>query len=315
MQEGALRKVLLIQAIEETDRDGAVLPLTERTEATRAAGSGSVPTVAAGMPLPAEAESFLVRRAGSLLQFLRGRSPGLDHFLSVAGGATSFDRAALSGAFVLGVLLSALGGGLGNPRFTLPLVVLVIWNVLVYSLLLGRARKAPTARASVFGRFYASRVRRHVDDLLDHSTRFNAPLTPGLRRFAADWWDIGQPLFFARARRLLHLCAALVAIGLAAGCYFRAFVLRSEVGPQSVHFLLTLLFGPVSLLSGIPIPGGGTAATAANWAHLIAWAAGLYIVLPRIIAACVSSVNVWRVSRRLPVPPGVVGYLRTLIAR
>ncbi len=36
MQERALRKVLLIQAIEETDRVGEALPLAERSDATRA---------------------------------------------------------------------------------------------------------------------------------------------------------------------------------------------------------------------------------------------------------------------------------------
>lgn len=315
MQESALRKILLIQAIEETDPEGVVLPFAERAQATRAAGGASPPAAPDDNTLPREAEPFLTRRAAILLKELRNRSPGLDHFLAVAGGATPFDRGMLAGALVLGCGASCFGGGYGNQRFMLPFLGLLVWNLLIYILLLGRARKPAATRASPFGRFYTGRVRRHLDDLLNHSTRFNAPLTPGLRRFAADWLDLGQPLFFARARRLLHLCAAAVAVGLAIGYAFRAFVLRSEVGPQDVHFLLTILLAPVSLLSGIPIPGGATAGTAAIWANLTAWAAGLYIVLPRLVIACVAWVQAWRVSRRLALPPGAAGYLRTVLAR
>jgi hypothetical protein len=65
MQERALRKVLLIQAIEETDRSGEVLPLPERMEATRAIIGNSPPAVEtqAEAPLSSATEWFLIRRA------------------------------------------------------------------------------------------------------------------------------------------------------------------------------------------------------------------------------------------------------------
>jgi hypothetical protein len=122
---------------------------------------------------------------------------------------------------------------------------------------------------------------------------------------------------------------------LIAGYYLRGFVLRAAagwegggfIGPGSAQTLLTMLYGPASLLSGIPIPtsdeierlrltaaatGGG--GDAAPWIHLIAWTAGLYIVLPRALAALSASFNLWRLSRRLVLPPGAVGYVRTLFA-
>ncbi|MGH8208248.1 MAG: hypothetical protein ACRETD_01045 [Steroidobacteraceae bacterium] len=358
MQERALRKILLIQAIEETDRNGEALPLLERTEATRAVLGNNSPVLETQAPLSSATEWFLIRRADILLRSLRERSPGIDHVLAVAGGATSLDRGTLVLAFVAGLVLSLLDGGRGINIFALPLIALIAWNLLVYLLLLGRVGKGgadirksgvgvcnaevgvPSAAAGVprsawFGGFYTRWVRRRIDRLLGHSTRFNAPLAPGLRRFAGDWWDIAQPLFVLRARRLLHLAAALLAVGLVAGYFFRGFVLRSAagwegggiLGPETAYALLTVLYGPAALLSGIAIPGAaelarlrwsapslGGVGEPAGWIPLIAWTAGLYVVLPRLLAALLSTFGLWRLSRRLTLPSGVIGYVRTLFA-
>jgi hypothetical protein len=313
-----------------------VLPFAERMEATRAVIGNSPPAVEtqAGAPLSSSTEWFLIRRADILLRSLRTRSPGIDNLLAVAGGATSLDRGMLVLAFAAGLTLSFLDGGRSINIFAFPLIGLIAWNVLIYISLLAGTRRERRRSTSWFGSFYARWVRNRIDDLLRHSTRFNAPLAPGLRRFAGDWCDLAQPLFFMRARRLLHIAAVLTALGLVVGYYIRAFVLRSAagwesstfLGPQGAHALLMMLYGPSSVLSGIAIPsaddigalrwtaptvGGGKAAA---WVHLIAWTAGLYIVLPRLIMALVSTFGLWRLSRRLPLPPGLSGYVRTLFA-
>jgi hypothetical protein len=372
VQERALRKVLLIQAIEETDRRGEALPLAERTEATRAVAGPNMSAVETQpeAQLSSATEWFLLRRADLLLRSLRERSPGIDYVLTVAGGATSLDRALLILSFAVGVLLSFLDGDRGINIFALPLVMLIAWNLLVYVSMLSRwrgKRSAATApglassgagaskatppdsskvasvsgsagprppRLSLFAGFYSRWARSRIDKLLGHSTHFNAPLAPGLRRFAGDWWEVARPLFATKARRLLHLSAVVMALGLMAGYYLRGFILRSAAGwqggdfisPASARTLLTVLYGPASLLSGISIPaadeierlrltaasGGG--GDAAPWIHLIAWTAGLYIVLPRVLAALSVSFTLWRLSRRLVLPPGAVGYVRTLFA-
>jgi Protein of unknown function (DUF2868) len=362
VQERALRKVLLIQAIEETDRVGEALPLAERAEATRAVAGKNL----SGLETQAEAqlssatEWFLVRRADLLLRHLRERSPGIDYVLAVAGGATSLDRGVLVFAFAAGVLLSFLDGSRAINIFAPPLILLIAWNLLVYVAKLGRrrgrivastagpasaapastglastsAKAMPPPRASLFASFYSRWARTRIDKLLGHSTRFNAPLAPGLRRFAGDWWEVAQPLFAARARRLLHLSALALALGLIGGYYVRGVILRAGagweagnmMGPGAAHTLLLVLYGPASLITGIALPPTAgiaelqlTAASrsggdAAPWIHLIAWTAVLYIVLPRLILAMFASFNLWRLSRRLPTPPGVVSYVHTLFA-
>ena len=365
MQERALRKVLLIQAIEETDRRGEALPLAERLDATRAVAGKNLSSIETQpeAQLSSATEWFLVRRADLLLRSLRARSPGIDYVLAIAGGSIALDRGMLMLAFVAGVLLSCLDGRRAINIFALPLVVLIAWNLLVYVSRLGRRRTtaatittatkstpgvtsigaAPVApasggasapRRSLFASFYSRWTRSRIDKLLGHSTRFNAPLAPGLRRFAGDWWEVAQPLFAARARRLLHLSAMAVALGLIAGYYFRAIILRAGagweggnvLGPGTAHTFLAVLYGPASLITGISLPptagiaelrltaASGSGGDAAPWIHLIAWTAILYIVLPRLIAVLSSSFGLWRLSRRLAAPPGVVGYVRTLFA-
>jgi hypothetical protein len=362
VQERALRKVLLIQAIEETDRRGEALPLAERVDATRAVAGKNLSSIETQpeAQLSSATEWFLVRRADLLLRSLRGRSPGIDYVLAIAGGSIALDRGMLMLAFVAGVLLSFLDGRRAINIFALPLVVLIAWNLLVYVSRLGRRRTtaatatkstpgvttvgaAPVApasggasaqRRSLFASFYSRWTRSRIDKLLGHSTRFNAPLAPGLRRFAGDWWEVAQPLFAARARRLLHLSAMVVALGLIAGYYFRAIILRAGagweggnvLGPGTAHTFLAVLYGPASLITGISLPpaagiaelrltaASGSGGDAAPWIHLIAWTAVLYIVLPRLIAVLSSSFSLWRLSRRLAAPPGIVGYVRTLFA-
>jgi hypothetical protein len=119
---------------------------------------------------------------------------------------------------------------------------------------------------------------------------------------------------------------------LIAGLYLRGIVWRYEagwestfLGPESVHVLLTVLYGPAALLSGIGLPsisgvtalrwtgtaGGGGAA---SWIHLMALTAMLYIIVPRLILACVSGFNLWRLSRNPPLPAAFIGYGRALLA-
>jgi hypothetical protein len=339
MQQRALRTVMLVHAIEESDRAGEALSMTDREHATReAAGGGPLPGSARdGAALGGDSERFLARRAEGLLARLRVRSPGIDRILEVSGSALGLDRATLLLAFLAGVAL-AFADGDRIDIFAYPLIGLVIWNLIVYAVLVGRLFRPPQRGSRVrgaFGRLYARRVRARIDALIAHSTGFNAPLAPGLRRFAANWSEVGQPLFRCRARRLLHLAAILVAVGLMAGYDFRGWILRESAGwsttifgPTSAHAALTGLYGPASAVSGVALPsadairaliwtgptaGGGPAG---QWIYLIDWTALLYIVFPRLLAVAVSTGGLWRESARLRVPEPVTGdYLRETLAQ
>jgi len=335
MQARALRTVLLIQAVEETDRSQQVLPGAERVGATRSALDDSAPPPEPhpGEPLQEAAEGFLARRAEVLLGRLRSRAPAVGHLLTIADGGSRMVHAMLPLAFVAGLVLALLAGRRIN-LFSFPLLALVIWNLFVYGLTLARALGKPGAGWLAqfwFGKLYSRWLRRETDALLVDSTRFNAPLAPGLARFASDWWASAQPLFELRARWLLHLCAALAALGLITGVYFQAFIRHDLAGwsagslaATSARTLLIMLYGPASALTGIAIPsvqglealrwdGAAGGGVATPWAHLIAVTATLYVIVPRLLAATGYALAGWRLSRRLAAPPGLSTYAQLLL--
>src|SRR5690606_30354090 len=137
-----------------------------------------------------------------------------------------------------------------------------------------------------------------------------------------------------RAKRLLHLSAALVPLGLIAGLYVRGIVLRYEAGWESTFLslsgartLVTLLYAPASAITGVSLPatdaqmqalewtgsaGGGPAAA---WIHLIAATAAIYIVVPRLLAALLTTMRLWRATSRPEVPAYLSRYARALLAQ
>lgn len=354
MRQRALQTVLLVHAIEQTDLPGDALSLEDRAQASREAADGRpLPTAAdASGQISADSERFLVRRADALLARLRVRSPGVDRVLRAATGPTGLDRLILLLGFALGFGVTFADGGGRIDIFAYPLIGFVLWNLIVYTVLIVRAFRAPRPRSQAAGaaatreaaavqrdgfirqwlaRVYANRVRTRIDALITHSIGFNAPLAPGLRRFAADWWEVGRPLFRERARRLLHLAAILAAIGLMAGYGFRGGLLHQPagwdmtvLGPASAHTVLTTLYGAASTFSGAvpaaheiqalawngPTTGGGQAGP---WLHLITGTALLYIVLPRLLGVIVTTLSLWSRSATLRTPPSFSGYLAAVL--
>src|SRR2546423_107453 len=137
MHQRSLRTVLLIQAIEETDRLGEVIPLADRADASRAvvrdssklsearlrAADAQPPGQAqASALLSSQTETFLVRRAERLLDRLRTRSPAVVHILALAGGVPWLGRFVLLLAIAAGVSLSALDGSRRINILAFPLI-------------------------------------------------------------------------------------------------------------------------------------------------------------------------------------------------
>ena len=288
-----------------------------------------------GIGLTPADETLLAFRAQRLLAQVRLRSPAVDHVLAVAGGLTWVGRAALVLAFLVGLSLSTLDGSRRINILAFPLIGLIAWNFFVYALLIVvwiKRRGSTPAAIPWVGRFYERWIGARIDGLLKQSMRFNAPLAAALQRFARDWAQVEHPLLLERAERLMHCAAALVAAGLIAGLYIRGIALRYEagwestfLGPESVHALLAVLYGPGARLSGIGLPsisginalrwtgvsGGGEAA---SWIHLIALTAVLYIIVPRLILACMSGFKLWRLSKNPPLPGALIGYGRAALA-
>jgi hypothetical protein len=335
MHAPALRTVLLIRSIDEGDKTGEVLSLADRAQATQTASTqaGAIPNTLSGSSLPPAAERLLVRRAELLLHKLETRAPVIATVLDLAAGASWLAPALLALAFVLGLSTAALEGRDRIDLLSFPLIGLIGWNLVVYVVLsvTWLTRRGGSAQPSTLSRWYASWIRERADALVRHSSRFNVPLTEAMQRFASEWASIAQPLVLLRAKRVFHLAAAAVALGLVAGLYVRGLVLHYEAGwestflqPNQVRSVFALLYGPAAALSGIALPPleqveamrwreveGG--ASAASFIHLIALSAFLYIVLPRLALAVASSVSLWRAMQNPHLPDGFMPYARTIL--
>lgn len=335
MQREALLSVLLIKAVEETDRAGTLIPPADRAAATREAlrepkASAAPDSAAAGAYLPAPAQRLLTRRAALLHGPLAVRFPFVDTVLALARGP-SWGAWLLAGlALALGFALSALDGGRRINILAFPLLGLVLWNLIVYALVMLEAWRSLVRRSvqpAVPAALVALAVRR-CKRLVARAAAFNTALAEALGRFVVEWSEAARPLLIARAVRLFHLCAAAVGLGLIAGLYLRGVALDYRAGWESTFLdapqarsVIAVLYGPASALTGIGIPdtsrfaalrfeGEGGGESAAPWIHLLAATALLFVVLPRLLLALAATVAVRRRSRRALAAPGLVAYFR-----
>jgi hypothetical protein len=321
MREDELRSILLVKAIEESDREGTLIPAADRLGASREAkraGEG-------------DASRMLARRAAALLEKVIVRHPFIEDVLRHAGGVAWLGALAVGIALAAGLALSALDGSRRINVLAFPLLALVSWNLLVYLFILanalgvrGAARSPRHGLASLAVHGLVARL----SGLVARSKAFNKPLAEALARFLGEWQEAARPLLLARAARVLHVAAAAVGVGLIAGLYLRGVAFDYRAGwestfldAQRAHGVLSLLYGPAAWLSGIAIPAaerleairwrdGAGGESAAPWIHLLAATALIFVVAPRLMLALIATLSIARRSRDAPVPPSVASYAR-----
>jgi uncharacterized protein DUF2868 len=339
MREEVLRFVLLIKAIEDIDRAGTLLPAGERQTAAREARRNTSDATAveeAGIEraaLPEAAQRMLAARAGTLLKQIVARHPFVDTVLGVAGGPAWVSPLLVLLGLLFGLMLSALDGTQRINILAPALLALVLWNLLVYAaVFVGWIRSS--ASSNFRRRWLAGAIAQNglarLTRLIVKSASFNAPLAEALRRFSGEWYEAAKPLLVARATRVFHLCAAAVGIGLVAGMYLRGIALAYLAGwestfldAQQVHALLSVIYAPASVVTGVAVPDAGHIEVirwhngaggehAGSWIHLLAASAAMFIVLPRLALALLLTLSIRRWSRHAPLPPALTAYFRSV---
>lgn len=325
------RDILLVKAIEESDRAGQILPLADRAAATRAVLREHKPapkdTARAGIDRATSA--VLAERARRLLEPLEQRHPFLRGLLRTLDGSAVYGALLLALALTAGVGLSALDGGSRIDVLGLPLLGLVAWNLLVYAALVVAALwRRWRGRDATGASLYAWSVGHQTRRLLKRVSRFDTRLTEALQRFASDWLRVERPRLIAQGERLLHLAAAALALGLVAGLYFRGVVRGYRAGwdstwPELVPTLLHAFYGIAAKITGIALPEGerlaamrwsaGPGEAAAPWIHLIAVTALAYIVVPRLVLAAVATWRVWFPGMTNALPASLGPYARGVL--
>jgi len=334
MRENELRSILLVKAIEETDGARTLLPPADRAAAAREAQRGA--REAAGSQVMEEgarseaAQRMGVERARILLAKVVARHPFVNTVWSIAGGSAAAGAVVVALSVVVGVALSALDGTRRINVLAFPVLGVVAWNLAMYAAIFAgwmRARRAKTPRRRV-PEMLAHLLTGRVSRLVAKSGAFNAPLAEALGRFTREWFASARPLLVARAARVLHLSAAALGIGLIAGLYVRGIAFDYRAGWESTFLdasqaraLLSVIYGPASLVTGIAIPdaaaleamradGAAGGERAAPWIHLLAATVALFVVLPRLALSLAGTLFITRWSHRAPLPASLAAYFR-----
>jgi hypothetical protein len=326
MREDELRSILLVKAIEETDRAGTLLPPADRVaaarEARRAAGEAAAGSEVMEQGMLSEAaQRMSVERARILLAKVVARHPFLNTFWSsLSGGPAAASAVIVALGVVVGVALSALDGTRRINVLASPVFGVVAWNLLMYAAIFAGWMRAPNMLAHL--------ATTRLSRLVAKSGAFNAPLAEALGRFVREWFAAARPLLVARAARVLHLSAAALGIGLILGLYVRGIAFDYRAGWESTFLdasraraLLSVLYGPASLVTGISIPDAAALEAirwkdaaggerAAPWIHLLAATVALFVVLPRLALSLAGTLFITRWSHRAPLPASLAAYFR-----
>ena len=309
MNEAAAQKVLVVRAVEGADAEGKLLSEEDRGYAGRAAAE-LVRWQAAERGERASAEAFVVKRAELLAAKLAERFPKAMRTLEALRWRPWIGVLVPVLAFIAGAAAEHIADRHRVNILAFPLLGLLVWNVVVYVLLIANAGRAFATHS---GRKPGWLQRQLAGAGNKLAGRLSGPLSGSLTRFVRDWLQRSSPLAIARAERVLHGSAALLALGAIAGLYVRGLVFEYRAGWEStfldanaVHGILAFFLQPAAALIGLPFPGieeiaalrwgsGSAGENAARWIHLYAVTAMLVVVVPRFVLAALAG---WR-ERRL----------------
>ncbi|MDH4062379.1 MAG: DUF2868 domain-containing protein, partial [Aquincola sp.] len=184
-----------------------------------------------------------------------------------------------------------------------PVLLLLLWNLMVYLLLVFAAGRGPSA-------WLARTIDAARTRLPGHGAA--APLMAARARFAAEWALLTRGVLQARVAVALHVASALLALAVVASMYvfglafdYRAGWDSTWLDAQAVQRVLGIVFAPASALAGIALPDaaelarlrfaeGSPGERAARWIHLYAITLALVVIVPRLALAALAA---WRARR------------------
>jgi len=333
MRERRSQIVLLIRAFEETDSDGVILPVRARAVATRRALRVTGLTDWSGDLQGAHNVrngETVMRRSRLLFDSLAHKLPPLRGLLHVARLGMSTVPAVVGGALVLGFSTNTLGPSRQLNLLSFPLLGMLAWNLLIYLWWLGSpALRKPLQRR--FGRIKASGrgVPGHLADILLRGAIWRRLqgwkrregrdpeririIARSIVRFGALWQRCARELLAARVRRLLHVAALTLALGMLGGMYLRGVTLEYRASWEStwldadqVQWVLNAVLGPAAAVAGMQVPEveplhAPLDGDAAPWIHLYALTVLLTVVLPRTALALFEGQRSARLAAEVPI--------------
>jgi hypothetical protein len=315
LSEGDARTLLLIQAVEDVDADGVLLPSRTRDAATRRAFDGQ--------PASGDDSTRLRTRAALLREDVLREAPLLQRLLEPPRARGIVLLAMLAVAAAAGAATNAFGPGRRVSVLAFPLAGILAWNLVVYTALVARTIAGAVARLRASGRgpsrlaflgrwVEAARLSGLARRL--GGTARSAAVADATQRFQRLWLPAAAPLMAARVRMALHLAALAMALGAIVGMYvsgvafeYRATWESTWLDAPAVQRYLDAVLAPAARVLETPVPdvaplrGPAGEGDAAPWIHLWATTIGLFVLLPRGALALGDALTAARLSRWLPV--------------
>jgi hypothetical protein len=293
LDQADARRLVLVRAIEEADPQGRLLGEAERErierdalDASRRSGAG------------VDFADYLGQRARRVLATVELRNPRLAALESMPPWRGWLVTALPLAACILGAAIDRIDNPHQVNMLSPPLLGVLAWNLVVYVLLLASLLRPHRAG----GRAEPPGLRHWLAGRGWRSGRLRADV---LARFHQQWLKTAGAQEWLWWERLLHLCAAGWALGLALSIILGGVVREYRIGWEStlldvrrVHALLSALFAPVVALlpfepfsvadlqrlafgSGAPVDVG----EARRWVWMYVALLGVVVVVPRLLLA------------------------------
>ena len=314
MDEPSARRVVLAQAIETADAQGKLLSEVERSQIDLEARQAAQ----AGGPVhePLAAERFLDLRAQRVLQTVAQRNPAIASLQDIPASRYWLLVATPLATLVLGALTERIADPHRVDLLSLPLLAIVLWNLLVYVLLvaswiLPRRRKREHPLRDAVARWAAG-----LREWRRRSGHLRADVTA---QFYLRWHKATSSLQLQRATGALHLAALGWAAGVATSLLVQGLVVQYRVGWEStflgarqVHAILSFLLMPVVALfpfepfsvqevARLQLGPGDIARADPRWVWMYAALLLVIVIVPRAILATIAFWRAASLVRRVPV--------------
>jgi hypothetical protein len=334
MNETSAIEVTLLQAFETAQPASPNWTADDSAWATRLASASAEWRDAEGSN-----ERFIAQRAHHAVQRLLPRETGTAKWLSARASVWPWLLVIVAAALLLGLLADSIGSAQSINLLAPPLWAVVLWNALVYALLMGQWMSSWFQREA-----QAGALSRGVQKLMRWGSQWPTPASnsaasrsPALQNFAALWMQRSAALSVTRAAVLLHAGAAALAVGLVAGMYLRGLVLDYRASWQSTflsaetaHAALSFLLSPAAAAAHIPLPNVAAfealrethrsaqisvpsqSASGSAWIHLYAVTLSLFVVVPRLALALWSAARARWMAQHINLPMGDEYFARLL---
>ena len=316
MNEQTVKQIVLVRAIETADREHAIFSENDR----RIASHNALERLPTAMSDPALATQtvpaqFMAIRAGLLVSQAKRRYPAFGKLAARSAYPVSGTVVVVIVAFIIGVAVDRAGDPHRVDLLSAPLLGILAWNLVVYLTMLAWSLLPHKPRVWSPAAWMQAGRNRLLDTL-------PVGLHAALISFFVEWRCMSAALDAARIGRMLHLSAAVFAVGATLSLYLRGVLTQYAAGWESTFLdaanlqsLLSFVFAPARAVfhlaphtladvealryqSGTApgLPGSG-----ARWVHLYAATLLLLVILPRLALAGLAHWQARRLQKNFPI--------------